>query len=325
MHRLWFERGLPSHMSGLVIDRAEVIEPGPPGDPFATAGAADGAIASSLVDYDAVAFDQMPRLRVVSRTGIGSDRVDIAEATHRGIAVCVAADAPTVSTAEHTVALILAVAKRLDAAAAMLRGGPSDYFTRHSGVDLAGRRLGVVGYGRIGRRVAAMGRCLGMEVVAFDPAVEPDDRDVVVTGTLAELLATSDVVTLHIPLGEETQHLMNERTFASMLPGAILVNTARGGLVDQDALLAALESGRLHGAGLDVTDPEPLPPSHPLLGRDDVIVTPHVASATFEGKNRLYEHAVGNALDVLDGIAPAGLLNPDVLDLAPGAVPEGTI
>jgi phosphoglycerate dehydrogenase-like enzyme len=319
MHRLWFERGLPSHLSGLVIDRAEVIEPGPPGDPLVTAAAADGAIASSLLDYDAAAFDQMPRLRVVSRTGIGSDRVDIAEATLRGIGVCVAPDAPTVSTAEHTVALILAVAKRLDAAAAMLRTGASDYFTRHSGVDLAGRTLGVVGYGRIGRRVASMGRCLGMEVIAFDPAVEPNGSDVMVAGTLDELLATSDVVTLHVPLADETRHLMNERTFASMRPGAILVNTARGGLVDQEALLAALESGRLLGAGLDVTDPEPLPPSHPLLGREDVIVTPHIASATVEGKDRLYEHAIGNALAVLDGFAPAGLLNPEVLDPASGA------
>jgi phosphoglycerate dehydrogenase-like enzyme len=324
MHRLWFERGLPTHLDELVRGRAEAVDPGPPDDPLLTAAGADGAIVSALVRYDAAAFDRMPLLRVVSRTGIGHDRVDVAEATRRGVAVCIAADAPTVSTAEHALALILAVAKRIDAAAAMLRRGPDDHFSRHDGVELAGRTLGVVGYGRIGVRVASMGRCLGMKVTVFDPAVSPDQPDLAVAGSLGELLRGADVVTLHLPLNDGTHHMLDQDSFSQMRPGAILVNTARGGLVDQDALLAALETGRLRGAGLDVTEPEPLPLTHPLLHRDDVIVTPHVASATGAGKDRLYAHAIDSALDVLAGGTPASVLNPEALgraaDRAPGAV-----
>jgi D-3-phosphoglycerate dehydrogenase len=312
MHRLWFERGLPPHLADLVRDRAFAVDPGPPDDPLATADEAEGVIASSLIRYDAGAFARMPRLRVVSRTGIGYDRIDVAEATRRGVAVCTAPDAPTVSTAEHTMALIFAVAKRLDASASMLRKGPADYFSRHDAVELADRTLGVVGYGRIGTRVASMGRCLGMAITVFDPARRPEDPDIV-AATLDDLLGVADIVTLHAPLDADTHHLIDAGRFRAMRPGAILINTARGGLVDQSALLQALDSGRLRGAGLDVTDPDPLPPSHPLLHREDVVVTPHVASATIEGKDRLYEQAIRYALEVLDGGRPNAVLNPEVL------------
>jgi phosphoglycerate dehydrogenase-like enzyme len=323
MHRLWFERSLPPHLAGFVRGRAVAVDPEPLDDPLASAAEADGAIASSLIRYDAGAFDRMPRLRVVSRTGIGYDRVDVSEATRRGIAICTAPDAPTVSTAEHTVALMLAVAKRLDAAAAMLRRGPGDYFSNHGGVELAGRTLGVVGYGRIGARVAAMGSCLGMKVMVFDPEQHPHDPDIAIADTFDDLLGAADIVTLHVPLGEGTRHLLDERAFARMRPGAILVNTARGGLVDQEALLAALDSGHLRGAGLDVTDPEPLPPSHPLLDRENVVVTPHVASATIEGRDRLYEQAIRHALQVLDGGRPDSILNPEVLARSAEPTPGG--
>lgn len=321
MHRLWFERGLPLHLAGLIDGRAFAVDPGPPDDPLATAGEADGAIASSLIRYDGVAFDRMPSLQVVSRTGIGYDRIDIAEATRRRIAVCTAPDAPTVSTAEHTLALLFAVAKRLAPAAALLRRGPADYFSRHDGVELADRSLGVVGYGRIGSRVATMGRCLGMTVIVFDPEKDPADSDIVVAATLDELLAAADIVSLHIPLHVGTWHVIDERALSMMRPGAIIVNTSRGGLIDQDALLRALDSGHLFGAGLDVTDPEPLPSSHPLLDREGVVVTPHVASATIEGKDRLYEQAIRYALQVLDGGRPDAVLNPEVLARNAGAAP----
>jgi phosphoglycerate dehydrogenase-like enzyme len=218
---------------------------------------------------------------------------------------------------------MLAVAKRLDAAAAMLRRGPGDYFSNHGGVELAGRTLGVVGYGRIGARVAAMGSCLGMKVMVFDPEQHPHDPDIAIADTFDDLLGAADIVTLHVPLGEGTRHLLDERAFARMRPGAILVNTARGGLVDQEALLAALDSGHLRGAGLDVTDPEPLPPSHPLLDRENVVVTPHVASATIEGRDRLYEQAIRHALQVLDGGRPDSILNPEVLARSAEPTPGG--
>jgi phosphoglycerate dehydrogenase-like enzyme len=313
MHRLWFERGLPSHLSGLVSGRAEPLGPTPPNDPLASAVGADGAIASSLLRYDASVFDRMPKLRVVSRTGIGYDRVDVAEATRRGIAVGVAPDGPTTSTAEHTLALILAAAKRLKVAEAMLREGPGDYFSRNDGVEIAGRTLGVVGYGRIGSRVAAMAGGLGMRVLVFDPFAMPSESGIETAGSLHELLANSDVVTLHLPLVDTTRHLLDGPAFAAMRPGAIVINTARGGLIDHDALLEALSTGHLAGAGLDVTEPEPLPEAHPLLRRVDVIVTPHVAAATREGKDRLYSMAIDQAIAVLDGQSAPNIVNPEVI------------
>ena len=154
-----------------------------------------------------------------------------------------------------------------------------------------------------------------MRVIAYDPFVDATDvaqAGIQMVDSLDQLLADADVVALHLPLTSETEQLMNAGHIAQMKPGAILINTARGGLVDHDALLAALGSGRLFGAGLDVTDPEPLPPDHPLLHRDDVVVTPHVAAATAEGKARLYESAVTQALQVLRGEYPNHLVNPDV-------------
>lgn len=313
MHRLWFERGLPSHLSDLVSGRAEPLGPNGPGDPLGTAFDADGAIASSLLRYDASVFDRMPKLRVVSRTGIGYDRVDIAEATRRGIAVGVAPDGPTTSTAEHTLALILAVAKRLKATEAMLREGPGDYFSRNDGVEIAGRTLGVVGYGRIGSRVAAMAGGLGMPILVFDPFAMPSESGIETAKSLPELLANSDIVTLHLPLVDATRHLLDAAAFAAVRPGAIVINTARGGLIDHDALLEALSTGHVSGAGLDVTEPEPLPATHPLLWRDDVIVTPHVAAATREGKDRLYAMAIDQAIAVLDGHSAPNIVNPEVI------------
>lgn len=323
MFRLWFERGMPPWLAPEIEGRAVALAPGPSGDPFATAAAADGIIASSLLDYDGGVFDRVPRLRVLARTGIGVDRVDLAEATRRGIVVCNAPDAPTVSTAEHAIALLLAVAKRLKRAERRLQDGAGDYFTAHDGIELAGRRLGVVGFGRIGRRVASLARGLGMEVIAFDPLVEVDPREATGAATLAELLAASDAVSLHLPLTEETRSLIGARSLAAMPPGALLVNTSRGGLVDHEALLEALESGHLGGAGLDVAEPDPLPPGHPLLQRDDVVVTPHVAAATLEGKRRLNVTAVREALAVLEGGRPKHPVNPEALPAAPGVDTKG--
>ena len=140
-----------------------------------------------------------------------------------------------------------------------------------------------------------------MEVIAHDPFIDAADSDGVRLVDLDEVFSTADVVSLHAPGGEATLHLVDAARLATMRPGAVLVNCARGSLVDQDALLGALESGQLGGAAPDVTEPEPLPAGHPLLGREDVGVTPHVASSTAAGRRRLYEHAIDNALAVLEG------------------------
>jgi phosphoglycerate dehydrogenase-like enzyme len=305
--RLYVDRQPPPAAAEFVAGRCELC--GPDLEALATA---EGIIAGST-RWDAARFDLAPRVRVLSRSGIGYDSVDVAAATERGIVVCIAADAPTVSTAEHAAALILAAAKRLVPNQLQLRAGAGDYFAFTRAIELAGRTLGLVGYGRIARRVGRAARALDMDVVACDPYVTADGAADVELLPFAELLARADVISVHAPLTDETRHLFDATAFAAMRPGVVFVNTARGGLVDQDALLAALDSGQVGAAALDVTEPEPLPPDHPLLHRDDVLVTPHVASATDLGKGRLYEHAIEHALLFLAGGRPPHVVNPEVL------------
>jgi len=285
--------------------------PGSPALDFEGIELADAVIASSLLVYDAAVMGRAPGLRVIARTGIGFDKVEVAAATARRIAVCNTPDAPTQSTAEHAIALLLAVAKRLPHAQQALRGGGRDFFTAHQAVELADRVVGVVGLGRIGKSVARLAAALGMRVIAYDPYAPPDPG-LTMAASLDELLVTADVVSLHLPLTAATAGLFDAGAFAKMKRGTILINTARGGLIDQDALLAAIDDGRLFGAGLDVTTPDPLPPDHPLLAADNVLVTPHIAAATAEGKARLHRSAVAQALQVLHGERPPHLVNPEV-------------
>lgn len=322
--KVWFERPVLADLRDGVAVRAEMLGPAEatPDDPYAALGGAVGIVAS-VHRYDADLMDRAPHLRVISRTGIGYDTVDLAAATGRGIAVCNAPDGPTVSTAEHAVTLMLMAAKQVRRAELGLRSGGSDFYARHVGLELRGRTLGLVGFGRIAREVAAIARGLGMEVSAYDPFI---DTTATPPGTtlvpaLEDLLAAADVVSVHVPLTPESRHLFDTSMFAAMKPGAVFVNTARGGLVDLDALAAALDEGHIFAAGLDVTDPEPLPPDHPLLARDDVVVTPHVAAATVEAKRRIFETAFSQVLQVLAGERPPHLVNPEVWDDRRAAVP----
>jgi D-3-phosphoglycerate dehydrogenase len=317
MYRIWFERDMPHYLSPMLDGVATPIGPGTatPDDLLSAIAPAEAAIASSLATYDGRAMDRAPLLRVIARTGIGVDKVDLDAATERGIAVCNTPDAPTISTAEHAITLMLAVAKQVPAAQQTLRSGGRDFFASHTGRELSGQTLGLAGIGRIGTRVAHLAAGFDMRVIAYDPFV--DERTAAATGielvgSLNELLTRADIVSLHLPLTNGTRHLINGEQLGLMKPGSILINTARGALVDHDALLGALELGHLSGAGLDVTDPEPLPPDHPLLQRDDVVVTPHVAAATTAGKARLYESAVTQALQVLRGDYPNHLVNTKV-------------
>jgi phosphoglycerate dehydrogenase-like enzyme len=232
--------------------------------------------------------------------GVGYDNVDVTDATAAGIVVCNTPIAPMVSTAEHTLALMFAVTKHLtqhtDRARQGLRGDPVG-----RALELDGSVLGLVGIGRIASRVAVVANALGMRVIASDPAVLDPPVPGVDMVPFDELLATADVVSVHAPALPSTYRMFDAAAFDRMKPGAYFVNCARGVLVDHDALLAAIDSGRLSGAGLDVTDPEPLPVGHPLLDRSNVVVTPHIASASVAGRRRLYEHSIENALAVLEG------------------------
>jgi phosphoglycerate dehydrogenase-like enzyme len=307
---LYVDRELPPEVTRLVAGRCTLVGPG-----VGAMAAAEGIIAGGT-RWDGARMGLAPKARVLSRSGIGYDNVDVAAATARGIAVCVAPDAPTVSTAEHAVALTLAAAKDLVPNQLRLRAGVGDYFGANRAIELAGRTLGLVGFGRIARRVQRVAAALDMVTIAHDPFLTEADVDVELV-TFADLLARADIVSVHAPLTPSTRHLFDAAAFAAMRPGVIFVNAARGGLVDHDALLAALDGGQVAAAALDVTEPEPLPPGHALLGRDDVLVTPHIASATDAGRVRLYEHAIGNALAVLAGLRPDGLVNPEVLEPVP--------
>jgi len=288
---LFFDRAVPEGVAELVRGRAVIV--GPDDDDLLDAHV---VIAGSR-RWDGPAMDLAPRLRVISRAGVGYDTVDVAAATARGVAVCFAPDAPTVSTAEHTVALLLAVTKDLSGWANRTTAAVTGALP---GIELDGRTLGLFGFGRIARRVAVVARSLGMHTIAHDPFVTPDEREVTLVDA-DELWRRSDVVTLHAPATPSTHHVVDATALAAMRPGSFLVNCARGQLVDHDALLHALERGHLAGAGLDVTEPEPLPADHPLRRHPRVVVTPHVASHTAVGHLRLYRHAIDNALAALAG------------------------
>lgn len=254
-----------------------------------------------------------PKLKAVCRPGIGVDTVDLDAATERGILVINTPDAPTESTAEHAVALLMAVAKRVMTGDMFLRG--NDEITRGDmlGTELLERTLGVVGYGRIGRRVAeicALG--LRMNVIVYDPFVDVNQATpagIQLTDDLDGLLRQANFVTLHVPLFPETRHLMNKERFQLMQPGSYLINASRGPVVDEAALIQALESGHLAGAGLDVFDPEPPLADNPLLKMKNVVVTPHIASGTDRGVHAMMHGVADQIIQILNGEQPPHIVN----------------
>jgi D-3-phosphoglycerate dehydrogenase len=229
-----------------------------------------------------------PLLRVVGRAGIGVDNIDVQAATRLGIAVINAPGANTVSAAEHAFALLLALVRRVPWAWASMQRGEWDR-KRFGGTELRGKVLGLVGLGRIGAHVSGIARAFGMEVLAFDPVLS-SDRAKQLQVQLVELntlLERADVVSLHAPITDHTRHLINRERLSLMKPTAVVINTARGGLIDPDALCEALENGSLAGAALDVFEPEPLAEDSRLRASDKIILTPHLAASTQEAQTRV--------------------------------------
>lgn len=257
-------------------------------------------------------LDRGNALRLVARAGIGVDNVDVEAATERGILVINAPLGNVRSTAEHTVALIFALARRIPAADRAVRDG--NWKAGYEGMQLLGKRLGLIGLGKVGRQVAGMAAAIGMDVVAYDPYLPASTWDEVPYAhlDLPELLASSDVVTIHVPLLPETIGLIGEREVATMPPGAYLVNCARGGLVDEAALARALWDGHLAGAALDVYTEEPLR-GGPLLDAPNLILTPHVAASTREAQHQVSMDIAGQILDYFAGRPVAYPVNPAVL------------
>jgi len=318
MFKFWCERALPSFCQPFLDGIGTVIATGAdtPNDPLVAVSEANAIIASARVRYNSDFMDRVPDLKVISRTGIGYDNIDLAAATRHGVVACYTPDGPTRSTAEHAITLMLATMKEVrHTHNSIERGEKRDYVTDSQAREVHGKTLGLIGLGRIGSTVAELARGLGMQVVGFDPVVSADEarqRGVELLPTIDDVFQSADVVSLHVPLSDRTRNLVGTDQLQRMKPGSFLVNCARGGIVDEDALVAALDSGHLAGAGVDVFPVEPPPADHPLLGRDDVVATPHIAGGTIEGKQRMWSVAIEQALQVCRGERPANVLNPDI-------------
>lgn len=246
-------------------------------------------------------------LKVIARTGVGYDAIDIATAQQLGIAVCNAPGVNRVSVAEHTLGLILAHARNLPSVLQDVREGG---WSRPAGSELSGSVLGLVGVGAIGRSVARIAQAFGMQVLGYDPFID-DDRmrgEGVEPATLQQVFERSRYVSLHMALTDETRHLVNADLIGRMRPDGVIVNTARGPIIDQLALVDALESGRIGGAALDVVESEPLPAGHPLRMLPMVTLTPHIGGSTQEARLRSAVVAADSVIDILAGKRPDTLV-----------------
>ncbi len=253
-----------------------------------------------IVKWPAEILHQLPKLKLISLCSIGTDMIALDEAKKRQITVCNQPGRTAPVVAEHGFGLMFALAKRAAFLTASMKAGG---WPRMDNIYLQGKTLGVIGTGHIGAEMARLGRAIGMDVIAwtYNPSAARAETLGVRFVELDELLQTADVVSLHVKLTEESHHLISEREFGLMKQGTLLINVARGGVLDTDALIRALNSGHLGGAAIDVYDQEPLPPNHPLLACEQVILTPHCADMTPEGVELLNEGAVDNIIAFLKG------------------------
>jgi D-3-phosphoglycerate dehydrogenase len=295
----------PDLVTGVLGDDIDFIAE--PAD--ADLAVAQGAIVRADAVVDKAFLDRTPQMRVLARTGVGTDLVDLETATARGIAVVVTPGSGTGAVAEGVIAHAMALVKRLGQYTTLIREGR--WAQRTAGGppgDMDGATIGIIGYGRIGRRVGALAEAFGMRVLAYDPFAPPPAE--VACSDLDELVAASDVLTLHLPLTDENHHMVNGEFLGRAKPGAVLINCGRGGLLDLDAALAALESGQLSGVGLDVFEPEP-PTHHPIFDHPGATLTPHMMGLTRRGTELTFADAAQGVVDVLAGRRPAAVANPD--------------
>jgi lactate dehydrogenase-like 2-hydroxyacid dehydrogenase len=275
----------------------------------------DGLLCMLTDKIDGELLDAGPRLRVVSQMAVGYENIDVAAATARGIPVGNTPGVLAETTADLAWMLLLAAARRALDGVRYIETGQWRTWDPIAllSADVHGATLGIVGLGGIGAAVARRARGFDMRVLYTGPREKPELAAQVgaTFADFAALLRESDFVSIHSPLTPQTRQLFNAETFALMKPGAVLVNTARGGIVDQDALLDAVRSGLLGGAGLDVTDPEPIPPEHPLLHQERVIVVPHMGSGSVRTRTRMAELAVENLLAGLRGERLRHCVNPE--------------
>lgn len=254
-----------------------------------------------------------PRLAAIGRIGVGLDNIDIPTATKSGIVVIAPLDANATSVAELTIAFALALARKIPKADRSTKAGGWDR-PGCTGVELDGKTFAICGFGRIGRKVAVLARAFGMKPVVFDPFVKPDSPYLTETGsswvaTLEEALAGADFITTHSPLTPETKHMFNARTFSLMKRGAFFINTSRGGVVDETALMESLRSGHLGGAALDVREKEPPGAKSALEEMDNVILAPHIGAFTKESQTRTFEAVAADLDRILSGQPAKSFVN----------------
>ncbi len=312
----------PIHEAGMALlhgrDDIEVVVPRDTGNAaIAEAMAGIHGIAVRTVKLPAEILSLSDDLQVVSRHGVGCDNVAVDYLTARGIPVAIAAGANATSVAEHTMGLILATARHMLVQDAAVRAGDFNARFQRIATDLHGASLLIVGFGRAGRKVAPLARAFGMAVTVADIVLDCDlanDLGCRAVEDFRPELPGADFVTLHVPLDDTTRHLVSTAELERMKPGAVLINCARGGIVDETAMVAALDAGLLAAAGLDVFDDEPPPPDSPLLSRADVVLTPHAGAASHGAMRAMAEMAAQNILDSFDGkLAPDCTFNLDGL------------
>ncbi len=243
----------------------------------------EGLVVRSETKVSAELMDAAKKLRVIGRAGVGVDNIDVPAATARGIVVMNAPDGNTITTAEHTMALLVALARNIPQASSSVKAAKWER-KKFIGAELQGKTLGIIGLGRIGRAVAARARAFGMKIVAHDPFIAPDQVAESEAAPIDEVFERADFLTIHTPLTNETKGIIGAGAFGRMKTGARVINCARGGLIDEAALYDAIKSGKIAGAALDVFEQEPPPADHPLLALDEVIVTPHLGASTTEAQ-----------------------------------------
>lgn len=287
---------------------------GPERQPLMEAVADAQAILVRVAKLPLEVIQAAKQLKIIAKHGVGYDNINIPAATASGVIVTNTPLANSTSVAEHALALLLAVARRIgesDRDLTLKQMRPQKVY---QGVELSGKVLGIIGLGSAGFRLARMaGQGFGMRVIGFDPYKAPWPEGVERCRELDPLLAQADFISIHVPLTKETRHLLGRESLPKLKPTCILVNTARGGIVDEAALAEAVKAGRLAGAGLDVVENEPLRPDHPLAGLPNIILTPHVAGVTEEAMMNMARTAAEDILRVLRGERPNYLVNPEVL------------
>ncbi|HEX8991148.1 MAG TPA: D-glycerate dehydrogenase [Anaerolineales bacterium] len=315
--KVFVTRQIPEKGLGLVRDYCEAdVWPGelPPSreDLLMRLRNVEGVLSLLTDRLDGAAMDAAPRLRVISNMAVGVDNVDLEAASARKIPVGNTPGAMTDATADMTFALMMAAARRVVEGERYVRDGKWKTWSPQLllGADFSGGTWGIIGFGRIGRAVAK--RCQGFDlrVIYYDPEARPDLGATPVS--LEELLGTSDFISLHVPLTSETYHMIDAQTLSEMKPGAVLVNTSRGPVVDAEALYAALKSNSIFAAGLDVTEPEPLPPDHPLLELENCVIVPHLGSASKRTRDQMAYLAAQNLIAGLKGERLPNCVNPEV-------------